>query len=357
MPRVGTGSIIPKTLTDGSCAYELRFLPVVVASASPSTSAHGAPAGVAVAGRAVGPSRARRHRRARPRGGLDVTRPPGGGAGRRRGTVHSDVSPVRVAWLEGKDRGHARRQADRRQHHSGLLPLAPRPPSASVLRARTGSTRSTASSASPSRPTRSGGRRAADRDRRRRRPPRPSRPQVVPLGTVVDPQADRHARRDPRRRRRGRSHRPQPGARQAHARPRAQACPRTFLETRRAAGALRAARRRTAPRCSPRCRGSGARTRAKVGVCSRREGHDARSRRTRPREVDGQHTTCIDASASGTRPLLTWVRARRRVLGRSGVRVSELCDVRIRHVRLHDPGARASTSRTQDAGPASESSR
>ena len=25
MPRVGTGSVIPKTLTDGTCAYELRF--------------------------------------------------------------------------------------------------------------------------------------------------------------------------------------------------------------------------------------------------------------------------------------------------------------------------------------------
>jgi hypothetical protein len=25
MPRVGTGSVIPKTLTDGTRAYELRF--------------------------------------------------------------------------------------------------------------------------------------------------------------------------------------------------------------------------------------------------------------------------------------------------------------------------------------------
>ena len=46
-----------------------------------------------------------------------------------------------------------------------------------------------------------------------------------------------------------------------------------------------------------------------------------------------------------------------RVLGYSGVRNTELCDMRIRDVRLHDRTVRASTSRTRRPRAASASSR
>ena len=238
MPRVGTGSVIPKTLTDGTCAYELRF------------HARGRRESVTLherarcrlrmwrwLGRAVGASRARQHRCASPRWGLDARRAASadGGAGRRSGAVHSDLPRVRVLLASGEDRRRARRQADRGEHQTGL-PLAPARASAAVLRApparrdRPGALLGLQGAQGPR------GRRPTDRDRRRSGPPRSSREANRPARTVVDPQADRHACRHPRRRDRGRSHRPQPCARQAHARARAQASA-DLPRTRRAAGA------------------------------------------------------------------------------------------------------------------------
>ena len=179
------------------------------------------------------------------------------------------------------------------------------------------------------------------RDRRRRRPARPPRPRSRPARRRVDPQAHRHARRDPRRGRRGRAHRPQPGAQQAHARPRAQALAHLPGDgrARRARSTPPAARtdsqqhasrpvgaRHAPPGRSPRVLSAGmrpAQIAAELGLAkSTVSYHLARLGRRAGRDYLGRGAIV-------------------EILGRSGVRVSELCDLRIGHVRLHDPdGAR-----------------
>ena len=183
------------------------------------------------------------------------------------------------------------------------------------------------------------GRRTADRDHRRSRPRDHRGRQIVPLGPssirkLIDTLASH-----PRRRHRGRSHRPQPCARQAHAR---HACPSLSGPSSNWTSCPRSStlrRRRTAPRWHPilpfRWR-NGAKVaellsrgmaqsaiaaelglaKATVNYHARRLGVEA------PRHYVGRAFVV-------------------RVLGYSGVRNSELCDLRIRHVRLHDPdGAR-----------------
>ena len=179
-----------------------------------------------------------------------------------------------------------------------------------------------------------GGDRDPRRARRRRRPAGPPRASAAAAVGLVDPQADRHARRDPRRRHRGRAHRPQPRARQAHAR----AGPEAGADLPRDGRARRGDRRRRRPgqladdrRPDPRLRARDATSPAwpppAGGPATSRPSSGSPRRRSR--------ITSGRSASSGAEPY-AGRRAIVETLGRSGVRVSELCDLRVGELRLHD---------------------
>ena len=276
MPRVGTGSVVPKTLTDGTCAYELRFH---ARGRRESVTLHErarCDADAAVAGTSA--------RRVESSATSSRASALGSGPARRRirgwrRTPRRRREPVPTFheyaswWLTGEDRGRDRRQADRREH-AGRLPLAPARASAAVLRRPAGSTRSTAESACASRRHKlreSAG--AADRDRRRRRRSATgaggessrsgwhrSRSSSRRLAAILDEAIEDE------------SHRPQPCARQSHARA---SVPKPTADVPRDGRAAGAHRRRggagRAPRCQPRC--------APAGLDGRRRRSPSRSPR------------------------------------------------------------------------------
>ena len=182
-----------------------------------------------------------------------------------------------------------------------------------------------------------GGGRAACGARRRRRPPGSPRPAGAAARPGVDPEAHRHARRDPRGGRRGRADRPQPGSRQAHEGPRSEAAPDVPGDGRARGVAARRPRTRSA---SPvlAVSADGRQPHARPRRRPRRHRHAAERDRggTRPRQVDGD-VPPVASSGSRTPSRTPAARAIVETLGRSGVRVSELCDLRIRDARLHDP--------------------
>jgi hypothetical protein len=187
MPRVGTGSVIPKILTDGTCAYELRFHARGRRESVTLHERRTVPVRVwRRLGRAVCTSRARQHRCGSPRGGLDPRRaaPASGGGGRRGGAAHSDLSRVRVLLAADEDRRRARGQADRGEHQT-RLPLAPARASAAVLRAPPARRDRPGALLGLQGPQGSRGRRPADRDHRRSGPPRSSREANRPASTTA----------------------------------------------------------------------------------------------------------------------------------------------------------------------------
>ena len=346
MPRVGTGSVIPKTLTDGTCAFELRFHArgrresVTLHERAPCECGCGGGWDERSARRELG------NILARVRAGVwtrDAPHPRVAAQAAAATRPDPDLPRVRVLLAAGEDRRRARRQADRRRTPTAdyrwrlrghLLPFFARPP------ARRDRPRALPRLQGAQAPR---GGRAARGDRRRRRPARPARAANRPARAVVDPQAHRHARRDPRRRHRGRAHRPQPGARQAHARPRAQAAadvPRDgraggAASTRPAAqdAPLDAGQDRCAQAARPRAQG---RASCSPRACAKARSPPSSASR-RPPSATTLRRLGVEDAARLRRP----ARSSCGSLGYSGVRISELCDLRIRDVRLHDPdGAR-----------------
>ena len=167
---------------------------------------------------------------------------------------------------------------------------------------------------------------------------------VGPARTVVDPQADRHARRDPRRGDRGR-------ATSSATRPAASACSVRVPEAAahvprdgRAGRAARRRRRRRTRRCSTRADRAARPRHARHGraTCSRQGKRPSADRRASSASRSPPSRYHLRRLGAERRRGYVGRRGdRARSSARSGVRVSELCDMRIGHVRLHDPdGAR-----------------
>ena len=188
-----------------------------------------------------------------------------------------------------------------------------------------------------------GGARTASGDRGGRRSSRDERGRRSrPLGPASIRKLIGLPGRDPRRGRRGRTYRAQPGAQQAACASRCPKPPRTFLELDELVALIDAAGEQDAlgdggsqqrpasgataarsPSCCPRASGQGE-IAGELGL--------AQGDRQLARPPDRR-----DGPASRTSAGARSSRARRL----SGVRVSELCDMRIRHVRLHDRERRA----------------
>jgi integrase len=338
MPRVGTGSVIPKTLTDGSCAYELRFHArgrresITLHERAPCECGCGGGWDERSARRELGNIVARVHagvwtREApHPRVAAQAV-----AAARAIPTFHEYAS----YWLQARTDGvlgdkpieENTRQDYLWRLRGHLLPFfAPRrldeidPELCLAFKAhkvREAADLRTAITA------------GADlRDHRGR--------QIVPLGPssirkLIDTLAavlddaieDGHIDRNPARGKRMRVRVPKPQ--------------RTFLELDELPALIDAAATQDAPSMPAKILGSGGETAAKVAELLSR----------------GMTQGAIAAELGLAKATINY-HARRlgvegpanyvgrafvvRVLGYSGVRNSELCDLRIRHVRLHDPG-------------------